>query len=116
MALFDIEKITKFSIDGPISKSELVEVIKKLDDDCEIVAGGEPFMSWSSDVPTEGGYYHHWTGSDDDASTILIVQKSGTNNKCFIEPGQYGLKQSIWCDEHGGYWIQVNMPTTSACQ
>lgn len=63
---------------------------------------------WTTNVPTEQGWYWHWNGSPDDAPFVYAVLKSGTNGKCFVQ-GSY-LPDAPWCEDIGGRWLKIETP------
>lgn len=65
---------------------------------------------WSQSEPTKQGLYWHWSGDNDDAPIVLSVLKSGTNKKCFVSTGQYGINKAIFCSEYGGWWAICAQP------
>lgn len=70
--------------------------------------------NWSKEPPTEQGEYWNWDGDEDHAPMIYHVLWSGTAKKCFVSMGQYDIKNAIWCDEFGGWWLKIEQPSISA--
>jgi hypothetical protein len=69
-----------------------------------------PAPEWSHEPPTEQGLYWHWTGDLDSVPIPLGVMYSGVTHKCFVPPGQYGIRLATDCDKWGGYWQKAHVP------
>ena len=67
-------------------------------------------LVWFDEPPRHPGLYWHWNGDDDCAPVPLSVMWSGTNAKCFVSMGQYGIEHAIDCDVYGGWWAKIREP------
>jgi len=76
----------------------------------EIFASRVPVSEWSHEPPTEPGLYWHWTGDLDSVPIPLGVMYSSMTRKCFVAPGQYGIRLATDCDKWGGYWQKARAP------
>ena len=66
--------------------------------------------SWSDKPPTEQGWYWHWNGNPEARPVPTSVLFSGSRNACFVSAGQLGLKEAVFCDQYGGYWLPLVEP------
>lgn len=65
---------------------------------------------WTQEPPVDQGEYWHWNGDVDYAPLPVSVLKSGSDNKCFVARGQWGIEQAVDCEEFGGWWKRITTP------
>lgn len=65
---------------------------------------------WTSEPPTQQGYYWHWDGDTENAPFMLSTLYSGTAKACFVSLSNPGVETVKYCKDLGGYWCEALPP------